>query len=269
MAVVRAGSPGFVRQLSVQNGQVVEQGDVLAMLDNDDLEAQLADLELQIEDARLLCRAHQQNDRLAAYQAESKRRESLEKQYEQKKYEVQQLTIRAPIAGQVMGRNLGVLLDTHVSQGAEILSIGNTKAKEVQISVSQQDLDTFANHIKKPIMIRVRGAGRFPSALDKVSPRAAMEPLHPALCSPNGGPLAVRKRADDTEAPPSGSESYELLAPRFLATVTLDERHSSLLQAGQRGVASFRDRSDTIGKHIYVTVSRWVRNKVAQASDGS
>lgn len=269
MAVVRAGSPGFVRKLMVQNIQVVAEGEVLAILANTELRAELADLELEIEDSRLLCRGHEQNDRLAAYQAEWKRRESLQKKYQQKKNEVEQLTIRAPIAGQIIGRNLDALQGTYVSQGAEILSIGSQQAKEIQVSVAQEDLETFARHITKPVMVRVIGACRFSSALDTVSPRASMVPLHPALCSPNGGPLAVRRQAAASDMSSRESESYELLAPRFLAVVALDERHGSPLRAGQRGVASFWDGSDTIGKHLYKEVSCWIRKKFAQASNSS
>ncbi|MCZ6773227.1 MAG: hypothetical protein O7G83_14785 [Proteobacteria bacterium] len=269
VAIVRAGSPGFVQKLMVKNGQVVEQGEVLVILANDELWMELADLELEIEDTRLLCRMHERNDRMAAYQAELKRRESLEKQHQQKKNEVEQLTVRAPIAGQIVGRKLDALLDTYVSQGGEILSVGNKQDKEIQISVAQEDLERFASHIKKPVMVRVSGTCRFSSVLDKVSPRASTEPLHASLCAPNGGPLAVRRQAADSDTPQSGSESYELLAPRFLAVVALDERHSSPLRAGQRGVASFRDGSDTIGEHIYKSLSRWIRKKFAQVSNTS
>jgi putative peptide zinc metalloprotease protein len=247
----------------------VEAGEVLVILANIELRTELADLELEIENSRLLCRAHEQNDRLAAYQAEWKRRESLEKQYQQKKNEVEQLTVRAPIAGQIIGRNLDALRGTYMSQGAEILSIGSQQAKEIQVSVAQEDLETFANHLKKPVMVRVGGACRFLSVLDTVSPRASMVPLHAALCSPHGGPLAVRRQAADSDTPPRGSESYELLAPRFLAVVALDQRHGSPLRAGQRGVASFWDGSDTIGKHLYKKISCWIRKKFAQASTTS
>ncbi len=193
LAIVRAGCSGFVRQLMVQNGQYVRQGDVLLILANDELRAELADLELQMEDARLLGRTHVQEDRMAAYQAEMKRFESLEKQHRQKQHQVDQLTVVAPISGQVIGRDLPALKDTYLREGAQLLSIGNRQAKEIQISVAQNDLETFSQHLNKPVMVRLRGVGRFHSVCQKVSPRASLEPLHPGLCSPNGGALAVRR----------------------------------------------------------------------------
>lgn len=266
IAVVRAGSPGFVRKLIVRNGQFVEKGDALVILDNDQLRTELADLELEIEDSRLLCRMHTQNDRLAAYQAELERRESLTKQYRQKQEQVDQLTVSAPISGQVLGRNLEALLNTYVTEGAQIFSLGNQQAKEIRVSVAQEDLETFSCRLKSPIKVRVQGGLRFSSSLDMVSPRASMEPLHAALCAPHGGPLVVRRRDESSQDTPQGDPTYELIAPRFLAVVGLNPRQSSPLRAGQRGVASFRDESDTFGKHLYQSVRRWLGRKFAQAS---
>ena len=269
MAVVRAGSAGFVRQVMVKNGQFVTEGDVLLVLANDELRAELADLDLQIKDVRLLGRAHMQNGRMAAYQAEMKRYESLDKQRQQKRVQVEQLTVVAPIGGQIIGRNLPSIRGTYVNEGAELFSIGNKRAKEIQISVAQEDLETFSHRLGKPVSVRVRGAGRLISSCQTVSPRASLKPLHAGLIAPNGGPLAVHRRTDEMAPTEQETESYELLAPRFLAVVSLDERDSSRLHAGQRGVASFWDSSDTIGKHIYESVSHWVRKKFEQASAAS
>lgn len=266
MAVVRAGSSGFVQKLMVQNGQFVKEGDILLTLVNEELQAELADLELQMEDARLLSRGYVQEGRMAAYQAEIKRYESLEKKRQQKRHQVEQLTVVAPLSGQLFGRNLPTLPETYVHEGAELFSIGNKQAKEIQISVAQEDLDTFSRRLAKRVMVRVSGAGRFFSTCSEVSPRASMEPLHAGLCAPNGGPLAVRPRAEQATTARDENESYELLAPRFLAVVMLDERDSSHLRAGQRGIAAFWDSSDTVGKHIYESASRWLRRKVAQAA---
>ncbi len=269
LEVVRAGSAGFVAEIEFDNGQFVRKGDVLVRLQNEDLEAELANLKLEIEDVKVLCRVHQQDGRLAAYQAETKHRESLEKQLQQKQGEVDQLIVRAPISGQAFRRNLGMMLDSYLSQGAEIASIGNRSAKEIQISVAQDDLESFLRHLQRPVTIRIRGNSRLSSTLDKVSPRASMKPLHDSLCAPNGGPLAVRRQSNDEKQLNKPGNPYELLAPRFLATVHLSEQQSAPLWAGQRGVATFWDEDNTIGKHLFRSISRWIRKKTALASSTS
>jgi hypothetical protein len=162
-----------------------------------------------------------------------------------------------------------MMLQSHVSQGAEIASIGNRSAKEIQISVAQDDLESFLRHIKRPIAVRIRGTSRFTSKLDKVSPRASMKPLHESLCSPIGGPLAVRRQTDDEQRTDDERDTFVLLAPRFLATVKLDEQQSAPLWAGQRGVATFWDENDTVGKHLFRSISRWIRKKTSLASSTS
>ena len=107
LEIVRAGSSGFVQEIKFENGQFVRQGDVLVRLENEQLEAELAELELEIQDVQVLCRVHQQDGRLAAYQAEVKHRESLEKQRRQKQNEVDQLVVRAPISGASLSTQLG------------------------------------------------------------------------------------------------------------------------------------------------------------------
>ncbi len=267
MAVVRAGSPGFVENIQVANGQTVAEGAPLVVLTNHQLRNELADLLLEIESTQLLCRSYENQGRLAEFQAEIKRLESLDKQRRQKEWEVDQLIVRAPTSGQVIGRNLDALLGTYVAQGAEVIGIGNQLAKEIQISVSQEDVDVFTHQIQQPVTVRVRGGGRLFAPLESVSPRASVRPPHQALCAPHGGPLAVKPTPDAEDS--SQARTYETVAPRFVAVVALDEQSSKPLRAGQTGVATFWDRNDTIGKHLYESFRRWIRKKFEEASTTS
>ncbi|MCA9218271.1 MAG: efflux RND transporter periplasmic adaptor subunit, partial [Planctomycetales bacterium] len=183
LLIVRASSPGFVEQILVHNNQSVQEGDVLAVLANDELRRELAELKLDLEESLQLSRTHKINNEMAAFQAEVERQAALAKRHKQKQHEVDQLTIRAPISGQIIGRNLDTLDATYLRKGAEIFSIGNKSSMEVRISVSQDDLETFTDHVSKPMAVRLAGNKRFLSELETVSPRASMEPLHAALCA--------------------------------------------------------------------------------------
>ena len=143
LAVVRAGSPGFVAEIHVRSGQQVEAGQLLAALVNLELQSEFRDVELAIKQSQMKSRALKQREELAAYQAEQKQLESLLKKREEKRDEVAQLTVRAPISGTVIVRDPDALFGTYATTGAEIVSIGDERRKELRMSIGQKDLDAF------------------------------------------------------------------------------------------------------------------------------
>jgi putative peptide zinc metalloprotease protein len=143
LAVVRAGSPGFVAEIHVRSGQQVEAGQLLAALVNLELQSEFRDVELAIKQSQMKSRALKQREELAAYQAEQKQLESLLKKREEKRDEVAQLTVRGPISGTVIVRDPDALFGTYATTGAEIVSIGDERRKELRMSIGQEDLDAF------------------------------------------------------------------------------------------------------------------------------
>ena len=85
------------------------------------------------------------------------------------------------------------------------------------------------------------------SQFTEVIPRATLLPSHPALIAVNGGPLPVTPVTQKNDAP---SNSYELLAPRFNATVSLTSTQSTDLYSGQRAVITYRPFGESIGEHL-------------------
>ena len=118
--VVRAISPGFVSEVCIHDGQIVENGDKLFVLRNEQLEQQLADLKLAIKQSEIKRRMLRQKVELAASQAESKNREALQKRLHEKNDEVSNLTIHASADGKIIGRSLDSLLGTYVSRGTDL-----------------------------------------------------------------------------------------------------------------------------------------------------
>ncbi len=249
LAVVRAGSPGFVRQIEVQSGQFVEQGQLIAILENQELELELRDLAAAIEQTILKGRVFKQREQMAAYQAEQKELESLRKQYAEKRAEVEQLTVRAPLSGRVIARDPRALLGTYASPGSEIVSLGNEHQKELRLAIEQEDVDEFSSHIGRWIDIRIHGKPRLKCKLSRVPPRAGIVPPHVSLCAPYGGLLEVRpKRNREPDLP---EDQFELLKPRFTGVVSLTGQESARLRVGQRGVAWLpRGQGSTIAAHL-------------------
>ena len=265
LAVVRTGSPGMVRQICVRSGQFVKVGQVLAVLENEELELELADLEIAIQQSLLKGRSYQQKNEIAAYQAELDNVKGLEKQQDEKQAEVEQLTVRAPKGGKIIARNLDLLKDTYLEAGTEIVSMGDEACKELRISVAQEDIEVFTGHLQQPVRIRVPSTDVFQCPLVKVDPRASVQPPHHSLCAPNGGPLVVKRKAADENDSQTATETYELLTPRFVGVVSLSTAQSRSLRAGQRGTITFRTHRESIGSHLYTLSSRWVRRTIARS----
>jgi putative peptide zinc metalloprotease protein len=257
--IVRAGSAGFVREIHVQSGESVEEGQLLVTLENREWVRRVADLELRIKQSEIQGRVHEQKGERAEQQAEAENRDSLYKQLAERRAQVEMLTVRAPHEGTIVRRDLKMLLATYVKEGADILSLGDQSKKELRLSISQDDLDVFTQRVGQPVRIDIPRHPLWKARLEKVIPRASLEPTHPAMTTINGGSLAVKpveKKSGETEA-------FEFLAPRFTAIVALSPTMSGQLHAGQIGSVSYRPCSDSIIVHFYNTASRWIRTRLS------
>jgi multidrug resistance efflux pump len=261
--VIRADSAGFVHDVLVRGGQVVEEGQVLAVLGNDELTAQLADLELRIEQSKIRSRQHQKKQEMAAFQAEAAVREALEKQRDEVRIQVQQLTVRAPESGNVIGWRLEALRGVYLEEGDKLLEIGSDDRKEIRVSIAQDDLDRFQGQVGRPVDVSLPGHDSLACTLTKISPRATLEPENVALCAPLGGPLTVCRKEVSADA--ESNTHYEFLAPRFTGFVQLDATQSKRLHAGQTGAVSFGDRKQAIGPHLYHLLTRWVQRRLQRS----
>ena len=262
LTVIRAASDGFVEEIFVSGGQSVKEGQVLAVLQNRELRAQLADVELRIDQSRIRSRQHQGDSEIAMLQAEAAARDAMEKQRDELRREVDGLTIRAPRSGKIIGRNLASLRGMYAEKGTQLLEIGNEEHKELRLSVAQDDIDRFADRRGQQIHVRLPGKESFLCSLTSISPSASVEPPHPALCAPFGGPLTVCRKASSADhASPADDLKHELIEPRFTGTVRLERHHGQRLRAGQIGVVTFHDGRETIGAHLHRIVSDWVQRR--------
>lgn len=258
--VVRAANPGFVREVFVVDGQQVVAGQQLFRMESHELSSEFQDLKIQLLQSELKVRRHEQRSELAAQQAERENQKSLRKRLAEKQAEVAQLIVRAPVDGQVLSRNLAALFGTYLNQGDELVSIGDDAAKEVRISVSQDDLDAYQAQVGKSIRVDVPNQPIWQARLDKIVPRATLQPPHAALTTVNGGPLSVRSSEAGED---SVSElGYELFRPRFVGVVSIQHERSLQLKSGQRVRVYCRPLDESIGQHLYAVIEGWIRSKV-------
>lgn len=262
--IVRSASPGLVREVKVRDGQTVEAGQVIAILENEDLKVELAHLRNQIEQSRLQQRMLRQTEETAKQQAEVAKNDSLEKKRLEIQHQVDGLIVRAPTAGQIIAHGLDSLPGRYLSVGDEIVVIGNEKSKEVILAAAQNDISSYIAQRGRPVKIRITGdeEDSFTADLSKIDPRASTKPPHPALGADAGGDLPVTSKR---ESPDSKKVESELLDPCFTGTVLLSAAQSLHLHAGQRVTVLFSSADQSWAGNLVMKVRKWIDDRLAGA----
>jgi putative peptide zinc metalloprotease protein len=260
--VVRATSPGFVREVCVRDGEEVESGQKLVILENRELLAELRLAEIEIEKSSARCRSLLQAGETAKEQAERSQQTALSKKRDELAAQVSDLVVAAPSDGLIVGRNLNDWLGRYVETGTELLCIGNESAKEVVAAIAQDDVELFQRRDAAGLCIRFSAIGTAPvyTASLSIEPRATTGAPHEALSSRLGGPLAVLIPDDSASSRPAADE---LLEPYFKAAAALDAHQSRRLHAGQRATVEFQTRAQSCGRRALAHVERWFDQQLA------
>jgi len=259
--VVRAQSPGFVTTIHVDDGQLVECGDLLLEMSNDELDAECRDLQAAIDQSKARRRIHMEKHEQASAQVELENERALKKRLAEKQRQFERLTVRSPVSGTVMARNLDTLLMTYLEEGAEVLAVGDDTHKQLRVSIAQEDSASFRTQEGKPVKLRLRSTELSEGQLSRVIPGASKTPPHLALCAPVGGPLAVTDlRSEESD------DSYEFVMPRFTGIVELPHDLCANHHAGEFGYATIRaNQSATVVQVLNHRISQWLENKLTEA----
>lgn len=262
LAVVRVDSPGFVQRVCVRSGEYVPKGHVLAILENDELQFERESLDLDIQQSRVRSRILYNDGELAKYQAELRDLTALETRRAELEKRLGKLTVRSPVAGYVVGRELDTLAGRYLPAGAELLSVGEEDRKELLASVAQDDVDRFGAALGRSVTARIWGrAGLIRDAkLASLSPKASCELPSDALSARAGGPLAVKPREAEGHPTADALQQYDLLAPRFEARLPLPPLEAAMLRAGELATVRLRWHYESIGSRLY----RWLEDHVLQ-----
>lgn len=263
-ASVRAASPGFVRKIHVADGEPVTSGQKLLTLENLDLGRELAELDLLIRQSEIRGQVFATKGELAKRQAEELARQGLLKRWSEKQLEVDRLILVAPHDGVVTRRGLAWTIGAYLEEGEEALAVVVPDRKELRVTLSQDDVETFSNLGAATIRIDAPDWPLFEGTIDRVLPRASRESKRPALSVTRGGPLPVR-RAKQTVGRPAVNEE-DLLTPSFEAVVSLSAEDGSRLLCGQRVTIGFRPCRESVGQWCCRGLTRWVRERLAETA---
>ena len=256
---VRSAAPGFIEQVHVHDGQLVEAGQLLIELRNEQLVTDQRELELICSQEKVRRRvALDQRNGAAAQIAQRNHQAALER-LEETRQRTEGLQIRAPIAGRVVARNLPQSVGTYVAEGDEILSVADESGKELVVSVAQEQIDTIMPRVGDSIRFRIGDRWARVGTLDRLDPRASTNLPHPAMSASVGGPLAVTQGDAQSEA------QMRLAESRFRGTVALTSAVCQDLGGGEQGYAMFGLRRESVGEFLWVRLHRWCESLLRPA----
>jgi putative peptide zinc metalloprotease protein len=264
--LIRANGDGFIQQILVKDGQRVSRGEMLAVLFNDELQTEVANLKREITETEIKVRIHNKSSELAAGQTELKNRESLLQQLEEKQQQLENLKITAPFDGFVFQRGLSNRVGEYLQQGDEVLSVAQTSSRKIVVSIDQEDLESIQSDELHAMRVALPGQSVFRAEVNSIDTRATDRPSIPAFCASFGGPLPVEPTPNAQDNRPENR--YRLLAPRFEVQLMVDEKTGIQLNNGQVGRAFFATRRQSLGAFLYLETSKWFRRQIEQAMIG-
>lgn len=260
LTVIRANTDGFVATVFVKEGQLVQQGDRLLLLENDELIAECLQLEFEIKQSHAKRRVYIQKDKIASAQIELKQIEALQQRLDERSRQRDHLMLTAPSSGLVAGRNLHELPGLFMKEGTELFTIGLEEAKEIQLSIAQADIGAFHANLNAAVHIRLPGHDVIIGKVDRLQPKASIEPGSDSLVAPNGGLLPVRVR----ESKDDDKNIYELIEPCFTGYVSLPKDAARSIPTGRRGLATLADSDRSFGRGLYDVTSHWIAQVAEQ-----
>ena len=105
--------------MSARSGELVQPGQIVVVLENPDLAAELAELRVQISQTDAKARSFVATGETAKYQAETANRKALDKRVSELNREVAELTVRSPVCGHLIGRELRSLAGQYLQPGGD------------------------------------------------------------------------------------------------------------------------------------------------------
>jgi putative peptide zinc metalloprotease protein len=270
-AVIRAQTPGHVTAVFVQPGQAVAEGDPLLKLENPALAAERAAAAAELAKAEIGERVLLNRNAQAGLQAQAKRVDALRAKVDELSRREDELVIRAPRAGQVIGRGLDAFVGTYLTAGAEVMTIAADDGKALRMAIAEDIFARLAMADGERIEARfeARPLRAYAGTVERVTPRATARLEHPALAAAYGGPIAVRPRGpDDAGAVKRDNEPYEALAPYVTVAGVLDAGDARGLYVGEIGTVSLREVRQSAAEQAYRSVRGWIDGLI-RARDAS
>lgn len=255
---IRTGAEGFVEQLFVKEGELVETGQKLLKLENKEIESSVKKLAIELEILELNRRQAISSGQHAQLQMLNEQKKVLQKKQTNLNADYQGLEIYAPGSGKVVGRDLERLLGTWVHKGEELFQIVSPDNKHLVASVSQDDIGALSGREGEEVLIDMSdgGLGQFTGRIGKLTPTASQRLPHPSMAASYGGAFDVKPVESNVDG-----EGLILFAPRFSVTIQLPDTVKQKLRSGQQANVQIRGDSRTLANIIWKGLRDWFLNR--------
>lgn len=262
--IVRAAADGFVDKILVINGQIVQPGQELIRMHNDDLDTEINQITSKLTATKIQARIYRQQGDLSLCNVELETIAGLEAQLAEKKSQRGALVLRSPSNGRIFQRNLSDLVGSFVKQGDALMNVAAQDTKELVVSVDQADLESIKSNIGKQVRVMLPGRPVFTSSIKRIDPRASDQPTELRLCANSGGPLPVKPNPNAITGDDS-QPAFVLLSPRFDAYVSVDRNIGKQIHSGQRGRVFFSATEQSLGSYFFLATREWLKKKIEMA----
>ena len=254
---VRAGVSGFVQEVRVQPNDEVQKGQVLFVLENEQISARLTELELALKQSELQATRYHRQEQLAAYQLELEQQTALRKKWLELKKESEKQVITAPESGRLLSRNVAEWHGRWVAAGTELAQLGDHETRTVKFQFPQTEIKTIRRQINSPMNIHVWGSpGVLAAPIQMIPPRATVAVAQPRLTALANGPLPIKPASPSIASTDESQQQWELLEPHFTASLDVSTGQLAHLGIGQTAVVEFTTRRGVVGD---VVRSQWQR----------
>lgn len=207
--VVYTQGAGFVRELPVRDGQLVEAGALLLKLHDDVLQGQYEEARAMLAAAQVRLRQSRATNPAQAAIDEIEV-ETYRKQVEDLAARLARLELRAEVSGQVVAPNLHELQGRWLPRGQPVMTIASLDQLWVRSVVTQDDAELIKDTSPQRTQVRLASAvtTSLPAREVEVVVAATEKVPHPLLTHAGGGSLAPD--ASDPQGLRATSRQFEL-----------------------------------------------------------
>ena len=240
-AHVRAEVRGAVRQVLVRQAEFVQQGQVLAVLENPEIEANAQSLAQQLRMANSEVRsaqAHADQEKNAAAAQEQKR---LEQEWQVAQHRMDSLQIRAPIAGTISTPGVEQKAGGYLAAGDELCEIADRSTMKARILVRDWEIEDVTGGAPAELKVTPWPYRTYAGQVERVLPAAALD-------RPLGQPQKLTRLGQD-------------LTNYFAVLMDFPNPDGTLVE-GMTGTAKISGKSWPLAWQAARGAWRWVRSQV-------
>lgn len=245
--VVRCATAGFLDEIETADGQTIAAGDVIAKLTDRRLLMNIEKTRSRLAASTLRMQSELASGNIASHQAERALRDSLRSRLDELHTRQDALVIRAEVSGIVVAPGLSNQLGVHCDEGMEVCRIVDPSRKELLVSISQRDLDSFNQQSDHDVQFLFGTKASMPVRLQPLRPHAKSS-TDERLTAIGGGPLTMQEFED----------GFFLTEPRIEGNAELSPRQSTQLPAGATGSVRLTQARMSVAGRVWRLLSNWI-----------